>query len=273
MLKKLSLIALGLCANTLIVLPAPAQSTLEVTLRRFDCGAGAAPMDVARWSDTFAYPGVKLSFAYSCYLVKHGDEYLVWDTGYAPGSNPNAPKTSLADQLAQLKLAPDQIKYVGISHYHPDHTGQVSLFAKSTLLIGKGDWEAITAPKPAPGVNFAPFANWMSGAGKMEIVPMDKDVFGDGTVVMLGTSGHTPGHHSLLVKLKGKGAVVLTGDAVHFHENYDSNGVPSFNTDRAATLASLDRIKKIAANLKAVVIIAHDPRDIDKLPAFPAAAD
>jgi N-acyl homoserine lactone hydrolase len=273
MLKKLSLIAFGLCVNALIVLPAPAQSTPEVTLRRFDCGNAAAPVDVGRWSDTFAYPGMKLQFTYSCYLVQHGDEYLVWDTGFAPGSNPNAPKASLADQLAQLKLTPDQIRYVGISHYHQDHTGQVSLFPKATLLIGKGDWEAITAPKPAPGVNFAPFANWMNGGGKMEIVPMDKDVFGDGSVVMLGTSGHTPGHHSLLVKLKGKGAVILTGDAVHFHENYEGNGVPSFNTDRAATLASLDRIRKMAANLKALVIIQHDPRDIDKLPAFPAAAN
>ena len=89
---------------------------------------------------------------------------------------------------------------------------------------------------------------------------------------MLNTPGHTPGHHSLLVKLKEMGNVLITGDLAHFHENYDSNGVPTFNTDRAASLASLDRFKKIAANLKATVIIQHDARDIGKLPAFPAAA-
>jgi N-acyl homoserine lactone hydrolase len=66
--------------------------------------------------------------------------------------------------------------------------------------------------------------------------------------------------------------VLLTGDLAHFRENYDSDGVPSFNTNRADTLASLDRFKEIAANLKATVIIQHDPRDIGKLPAFPAAA-
>ena len=102
---------------------------------------------------------------------------------------------------------------------------------------------------------------------------LDKDVFGDGTVVMLATPGHTPGHHSLLVKLQKKGAVILTGDAAHFHENYDNKGAPSFNTSRAETLASLERIKEIAANLSAVVVIQHDPRDIGKLPAFPAAAN
>jgi hypothetical protein len=57
----------------------------------------------------------------------------------------------------------------------------------------------------------------------------------------------------------------------HF-ENYDSNGVPAFNTDRSQTLASLDRVKKIAAASKATVIIQHDARDLDKLPTFPAAA-
>ena len=164
-----------------------------------------------------------------------------------------------AEKLAQLcerietclaKLTPDQIKYVGISHYHADHTSQLPSLPKATLLIGKGDWDAVNAPKPAEGVNAAAFTHWISGGGKAEPVALDKDVFGDGTVIMLNTPGHTPGHHSLLVNLKEKGAVILTGDLAHFHENYDASGVPSFNTDRAASLASLDRVKKLAANLK-----------------------
>jgi N-acyl homoserine lactone hydrolase len=58
----------------------------------------------------------------------------------------------------------------------------------------------------------------------------------------------------------------------HFRENYDSNGVPTFNTNRADTLASRDRFKQPATNLHATVIIQHDERDIDKLPVFPASA-
>jgi hypothetical protein len=68
------------------------------------------------------------------------------------------------------------------------------------------------------------------------------------------------------------GNVLITGDLAHFHENYDSNGVPAINYHRGDTIASLDRFKKAAANLKATVIIQHDARDVDKLPAFPAAA-
>jgi N-acyl homoserine lactone hydrolase len=68
------------------------------------------------------------------------------------------------------------------------------------------------------------------------------------------------------------GPVLLTGDLSHFRENYETNGIPTFNTDRAASVASLDRFKKIAATLKATVIIQHDPRDVGKLPVFPASA-
>jgi len=91
-------------------------------------------------------------------------------------------------------------------------------------------------------------------------------------VMMLRAPGHTPGHSVLLVRLKAMGPVLLSGDAVHFLENYTFMGVPGFNFDRAQTLASIQRLKEMEKNLKATLIIQHDPRDIGKLPAFPAAA-
>lgn len=240
---------------------------------RLDCGTPQPPVAVnQRFSDTYAYGDLKLQLVYSCYLIKHGDDYLLWDAGHAMTAPNVAPKVSLIDLLAKIDLKPEQIKYIGISHYHADHTGQVSSFPKATVLIGKGDWDAITSPKPAEGVNFKPFESWIKGDSKVEPLPLDKDVFGDGTVIMLYTPGHTPGHHSLLVKLPEKGNVIISGDAAHFRENYDSDGVPAFNFDRSQTIASLERIKKIASNLNATVIIQHDARDVEKLPVFPAAA-
>src|SRR5258708_17361320 len=167
---------------------------------------------------------------------------------------------------------PERAKDVVISHCHGDHVGQAGSFPKSTLLIGKGDWDALTSPKPLEGAVAAPFASWIKGEGKVEAVPLDKDVFGDGSVIMLYTPGHTPGHHSLLVKLPQMGAVLISGDLAHFRENYETNGVPTFNTDRAQTLASLERAKKIVAGSQAAVIIQHDRRGIHKLPVFPASA-
>jgi len=244
----------------------------EVTLTRLDCGTGAKPtVLVERFSDTLAYPADKaLTFTFSCYLIKHGSDYMVWDTGFAPGTSPNAPKVSLADQLKQVKVAPEQVKYVGISHFHADHTGQLGPLSNATLLIGKGDWDGVNAKMP--GANVDGFKEWIGTSRKVEPLTQDKDVFGDGTVVVLRTPGHTPGHSSLLVRLHGMGPVILMGDLAHFHENYDSDGVPSFNFDRAQTVASLERVKGMAKNLKATIIIQHDMRDIAKLPAFPAAA-
>ena len=259
--------AAPLCAASL----AAAQTPAIVTITRLQCGTNTAPTDVGqRFSDTYAFTGFKVQLTASCYLIRHGDDYLIWDTGYPTGNTPTAPKQSLTELLGQLKVTPAQVKYVGISHYHGDHTGQASQFPQATLLIGKGDWDVVTDPKQtqlAP-----PFKNWISGEGKVEPVTGDKDIFGDGSIIMLDTPGHTPGHHSLLVKLKDMGNVLLTGDLAHFHENYESNGVPTFNTNRAETIASLERFKKIAANLKATVIIQHDERDVSRLPAFPAAA-
>ena len=250
----------------------PAASAPEVTLTRLDCGTAGPAADVGRFSDVYSHQGLLLQLTFSCYLIKHGDEYMVWDTGHSLSAGAVAPKVSLVDQLAQLQVKPEQVKFVGISHYHPDHTGQVGSFPATTLLIGKGDWDVLTNPKPPANAPTAPFAHFISGGGKVEPVPLDKDVFNDRTVVMLATPGHTPGHHSLMVNLREKGTVLISGDLMHFHENYDSDGVPPFNTSRSETLASLARLKKIAANTRATVIIQHDARDVAKLPAFPAAA-
>jgi N-acyl homoserine lactone hydrolase len=220
-------------------------------LTRLDCGTPQAPTAVnERFSDTYSYGDLKIQFVYSCYLIKHGDDYLLWDTGHAMTTPKVAPKVSIVDQLGQLNVKPEQITFVGISHYHADHTGQVASFPKATLL----------------------FEGWLKGDNKVEPQPVDKDVFGDGSVIMLYTPGHTPGHHSLLVKLPQTGNVLISGDAVHFRENYDNDGVPAFNFDRAETLASIGRLKKIVENFKATLIIQHDARDVGKLPAFPAAA-
>ena len=268
--RKLTNLAVGAALFAGLAMPAQA---VELSLARFDCGTPQAPTAVnQRFSDTFAYGDLKIQFVFSCYLIKHDDDYLLWDTGHALTAPNVAPKVSLVDLLAKIDLKPEQIKYVGISHYHADHTGQIASFPKATLLIGAKEWDAISAPKPAEGVNFKPFEGWIKGDSKVEPVALDKDVFGDGSVIVLRTPGHTAGHSSLLVKLSQMGPVILSGDAVHFRENLDTAGVPWFNFDRAQTVASIERIKKIASNLKGTVIIQHDARDIEKLPAFPAFA-
>ncbi len=258
---------MALHLGALLSLSAAAQ---EVTLTRLDCGNGTN--DPRRFTDTFAYMETSKPFTFSCYVIRHGNDVMVWDTGYLPGSAPSATNKPLADLLQQMKIDPADVKYVGISHFHADHTGQLAVLKNATLLIGKGDWDAINATPPMSGANVKGFAEWIAEKRKVEPLSADKDVFGDGSVLVLRAPGHTPGHSMLLVRLKEKGPVLLSGDAVHFHENYEHDGVPGFNVDRAQTLASIQRMKEIEKNLKATVIIQHDPRDVGKLPTFPNAA-
>jgi len=269
-----TLLLAGACLAALLAQPALAQTqTPDMSLTRIECGTPPAPTVVnQRFSDTYSLGDLKVQFVYSCYLIKHGNDYLLWDTGHSMTAPNVAPKVSIVDQLAQLKLKPEDIKYVGISHYHADHTGQLPSFPKSTLLVGQGDWDVITNPKPLQGANIPAYEHWTKGGSKVEPLALDKDVFGDGRVIILRTPGHTPGHQVLMVRLPQMGAVILVGDLVHFRENLETNGVPTFNSDRGQTLASIDRLKKIVAAHKATVIIQHDQRDIDKLPAFPAGA-
>jgi glyoxylase-like metal-dependent hydrolase (beta-lactamase superfamily II) len=214
---KRTLIKLAAGASLFASLAVPAQAASEVSLARFDCGTPQAPVAVnQRFSDTYAYGDLKIQFVYSCYLIKHGDDYLLWDTGHAMTAPNVAPKVSLVDYLAKIDVKPEQIKYVGISHYHGDHTGQIASFPKATLLIGAREWDAISAPKPAEGVNFKPFESWIKGESKVEPLALDKDVFEDGSVIVLRTPGHTPGH-SIFQITQGEEKLLVIGDAVHIY--------------------------------------------------------
>jgi N-acyl homoserine lactone hydrolase len=70
----------------------------------------------------------------------------------------------------------------------------------------------------------------------------DRDVFGDGTVVILSTPGHTPGHQSLFVRLPRTGDIVLTGGAVHFKSNWDNRRVTANNFNKEQTLPSMQKL-------------------------------
>src|SRR5262249_29174118 len=121
------------------------------------------------------------------------------------------------------------------------------------------DWAMKQSTKPA-----------FSAAQKFEKLSGDHDVFGDGSVMILSTPGHTPGHESLVVHLAKTGAVVLSGDAAHFRDNWEHRRVPSMNTDRDQTLASMQRIDSVLKEQKAQLWINHDKPQSDQQRHAPA---
>ena len=142
--RTLTILAFG--ASLFASLATSAQAAPDVSLARLDCGTPPPPTAVNRaLLGHLCLWRAEIQFVFSCYLIKHGDEYMLWDTGHAMTMPNVAPKVSLVDQLAKIDVKPDQIKYVGISHYHADHTGQIDSFPKATLLIGAREWEAISS--------------------------------------------------------------------------------------------------------------------------------
>lgn len=229
-------------------------------------------------SDSFAFSGQSKTVTVSCYLIRHGDELLLWDTGLplirlgagqkSVGGGLARLERTLPDQIRQLGIAPDSVKLVALSHYHADHAGQLASFPNARVLLGAADIAVVRGDRSAFNLDRLQFP----AATKFDPVEGDRDVFGDGSVLMLATPGHTPGHHSLLVRLRS-GPVLLSGDLWHFAGQRPIRGVPKINTSRAETLASIDRIEQVTANLHAKIILGHEPDDIGLLRAFPAGAD
>lgn len=258
------------------------SSTPDLELWRLDCG-NLEISDMAAFSDAHLYDGEPRTLTVSCYLVRNGEHYLLWDAGLdkslAGTSVTQSGATlsmgqSIETQLSNIGISTVDVTYAAVSHFHFDHVMQLPDFAKSTLLIGAQDWKMIkTATGPTPLLDPRPFAPWLGDeAGKSVAIAKDHDVFGDGSVVMKATPGHTPGHTVLLVRMPQMGNVLLTGDLYHFEEQVTNRGVPEFNTDRADTLASFERFDAMVKALNATVIIGHDPRHLDRLPQFPESA-
>jgi N-acyl homoserine lactone hydrolase len=250
-------------AVTAALTPLPATAAGVDKLYIFDCGQTHAP-DQSRWSPGVNV-GVPIDLSDNCYLIHHAQGWFLWDTGLpdtlaaAPdgfkGPNGFVMKRAktLAGQIEQLGLKPADIKAMAVSHTHPDHIGNVEEFPQVMLYVQKAEYEW-------PGELGVPRFRPEHPVTKLE---GDYDVFADGSVVVVSTPGHTPGHQSLLVRLPKTGAVVLSGDAVHFKDNWDNRRVPGFNFNKEQTLASMQRIADILAKEHAQLWINHDKPQSD----------
>lgn len=245
-----------------------------LSLVRLDCGTATITDFAKSFSDRPLYEPGPREIVDSCYVIRHGDDVLLWDTGFPAawkgqsndmGLGTATLSATIAEQLGQLQLTPADVDVVGISHMHDDHVGQAAEFANARLVIGRADFAQSAKDKD-------PFAAWRGQGKPVTLASGDVDVFGDGSVTAIHLPGHTPDHLALLVKLKS-GPVLLSGDMYHATEARAKRGVPPFNTDRAQTLASMDKFEALAKRVGAKVIIQHEPADVAKLPAFPQAAN
>jgi glyoxylase-like metal-dependent hydrolase (beta-lactamase superfamily II) len=265
MLKTILAAALAVGFFTQTALAAESNGLRRLYL--LDCGTNYGK-NQGRWS-----PGVNegqpILFSDNCYLIRHAKGLLLWDTGQPDSiaSKPDGVPTAggeiiarrtktLIGQLAEIHVKPSDITYVAISHSHGDHIGNIAAFPRSTILMQQAEWDfAFADPAKSP----------LSTSQKVRKLHGDTDVFGDGSVMILSTPGHTPGHESLLVMLPKTGPVLLTGDAAHFKDNWEHRRVPGGNFNKDMTLASMERLNNLMNDLHAQLWINHDKPTTDGL--------
>ena len=273
-----------LASAVLLLLAACASSELkQPSVERMyviSCGENHT-RDLSRWT-----PGENVGKAHVfgdyCYLIKHAKGWMLWDTGIAdriaamPNGMPNAQGTitafmqaPLSESLKQLGVAPADIGYFAMSHSHADHSGNANLFSASTIYMQQAEYDALFGPDAAK--SGLPLANFEKLKGSKFVRLLgDHDVFGDGSVIIKSTPGHTPGHQSLLLRLPKRGPVLLTGDLVHLQYSWENNIVPGFNFDVAQTRRSLEEMKAYAKATGAQVWVNHDKEQHAGIPKAPA---
>ena len=268
-------------------LPDPMKAGFAEKLYRLDCGHSLAN-DESVWTPG-ENVGKSIEFSSTCWLLKRGSEWLLWDTG-VPESALNNPRgwstlpklivyrldKTLTSQLAEIGLKTSDVTYVAVSHTHGDHIGNVGLFPNSTVLMQRAEYTWISSPDGTnDNVNqLKALARKLLGTPKqLQLLDGDTDVFGDGSVTLISTPGHTPGHQSLLVHLKNSGFIILSGDVAHSEDNFEKDIVPSLNTDKAASIASMDRVRRMMATYQAKLFINHDKAQSDILKLLPAFYD
>jgi N-acyl homoserine lactone hydrolase len=244
------------------------------------CGESKTPDVSANWSPG-AHQGESWEFSDNCYLIRHAKGWFLWDAGMsdAIADKPQGQvaanglltlfvRKTLASQLRELKVAPDDIQHVAFSHFHADHVGNANLFSAATLYLQASEYAAAFGPEPSK-FGYQPALYDQLRNNPVKKLGGDFDVFGDGSIVILSTPGHTPGHQSLLVRLPKRGALILTGDLVHFADNWENKRVPLRNFDREQSAQSMQRIAQLQDEQHAELWINHDKAQSDRLPKAP----
>jgi glyoxylase-like metal-dependent hydrolase (beta-lactamase superfamily II) len=200
-----------------------------------------------------------------CFLVIHPAGILLFDTGLSDRlvGRPlyeNVDEgygqikfNTLRGQLADIGVAPSDITYLAISHSHWDHVGNANDYAGSTWLTQKAELDFMFGPQADP-VYVASYAQLRNA--RRIVFEGDHDVFGDGTVVLKFTPGHTPGHQALYVKLAKTGGVVISGDLYHYAEERTLHRMPK-EEEGTGTPASREAMERFLKEKRAQLWIGH----------------
>jgi N-acyl homoserine lactone hydrolase len=237
--------------------------------------------DYAMFSPS-AGPSVRQDLSVRSYLVVHPRGVLLWDTGIedAIAELPEGrrimetivfrvPKT-LRAQLGQIGVSPSDVDYLGLSHLHIDHVGNIPLFPNADVVTQRAERDAAYGPD-AERLTYIPETYSALARDRITTIEGDHDVFGDGTVVMKLLSGHTPGHQGLLVNLPTTGPILLAADIAYSAQDYANAAVRASNVDLEQSRQSIETARRLQRELGASVWLHHDldaQREVRTAPSY-----
>jgi N-acyl homoserine lactone hydrolase len=176
---------------------------------------------------------------------------------------------AVTDRLLARGLDPLGIDLVVMTHMHYDHTGSVEAFPHSTFVVDEREWEAAIHGGFLQGYRRKLFDRgyeWRTidfGAPQVDSFASfgrAVDLFGDGSVRLLSTPGHTKGHTSVLLRLRSGRELLLAADAAYSRRTIDEELLPTFCEDPHRYMRSLREIRRyLELTPSALVICGHDP--------------
>jgi glyoxylase-like metal-dependent hydrolase (beta-lactamase superfamily II) len=225
----------------------------------------------------------QVDFVNMAYLIVHPRGTLMFDAGAVPDSHFKGDGSPVVEgvvtatkpllpQLAAAGYGPADVTYFALSHFHSDHTGNANEFASATWIVQKAERDYMFADSPQGIIQPATYAALQNADTKV-LNNEDFDVFGDGSVVVMATPGHTPGHQVVAVKLANRGTVVLAGDLYHYPEERTTGRLPTFEFDPEQSKVSRARIEEFVEDNDAELWIEHDIATHAALPKSPRYID
>lgn len=216
--------------------------------------------------------GRSMEMILACYLIKTSDgKHVLIDSGMAAdarrtGSPAARAEKNVIEHLAELSLVPDDIDTVICTHFDVDHAGYHDFFTKAEFIVQREHYALARSGHP----RFASArAHWDHPSLRYRLVDGDTDLVPG--VTLLETSGHVPGHQSVLVRLPQSGAVLLAIDAVMMRRNFaaDRKAWPNDDNEEQLRVSTRKLLNLVEHEKVKLVVFGHDGEQWQELKKAP----